>query len=214
MWGQPEGLRSSATGRGVGCYGLCSGTPRQREPGEGLGRQEQQGAIAGEGQRRRGGAPQASPRRRAGSQRAGLLQRRLPALASGDWVLIVWAAGGQALLVWAGDSGGLSAMWCLLGDLQAAGTDCGGLLRGQRGAWPATTVGSTCGPSHLRAQPKKKKKIGQYNKAPHVVALTLLETHLPCSCHCQTLGWCSDARSRSFPKTLQLGAAGAAPPVG
>ena len=69
------------------------------------------------------------------------------ARAMGDWALLVWAAGDQAPLVWAGGSGGLSATWCLLRDLQAAGTDCSSLLGGQREACLATPgslrVGST-----------------------------------------------------------------------
>ena len=58
----------------------------------------------------------------------------------GDWALLVQATGGWALLVWAEDSG-LSAMWCLLHDLLAAGTDRGSCLRGQREAWSATAGG-------------------------------------------------------------------------
>ena len=54
------------------------------------------------------------------------------AQATKDWALLVQATGGQSQLVWAKGSGGLSAMWCLLHDLQAAGTDRGGHLRGQR----------------------------------------------------------------------------------
>ena len=38
-------------------------------------------------------------------------------------------------------SRGLSAMWCLLGDIQVAGTNRGGCLRDQREAWPATIGG-------------------------------------------------------------------------
>ena len=45
-------------------------------------------------------------------------------------------------------------------------------------------MGSTCSPSHLRGWQKKR---GHCNQAPHVIALTFLGTHLPCSCHCQTL---------------------------
>ena len=56
--------------------------------------------------------------------------------------LLEQARGGQAPLVWAPSSGaeeGLSVMWCLLCDLQVAGTDCSRHLRGQREAWPAIT---------------------------------------------------------------------------
>lgn len=44
----------------------------------------------------------------------------------GDWLLLVQAAGGWAPLVWAGD-GGLKGMWCLLCDIQVAGTELCGL---------------------------------------------------------------------------------------
>ena len=77
--------------------------------------------------------------------RAALMQamdgKKPYARATGDWAFLVQAAGGQAPLVWAEGNRGLSATWCLLCDLQAAGTDCGGLLLGQREAWPATTGG-------------------------------------------------------------------------
>ena len=63
------------------------------------------------------------------------------ARATGDRALPVQAMGGWAPLVWAKASWGLNVMWCLLCDLQAAGTDCGGLLGGQREAWPVTTAG-------------------------------------------------------------------------
>ena len=81
-----------------------------------------------------------------GSHRAGRLWHRLLLARSHllrlqETTLLVQAAGGQALLLWAGGSMGLSATWCLLCDLQAAGTDCRGLLRGQREAWPATPGG-------------------------------------------------------------------------
>ena len=59
----------------------------------------------------------------------------------GDWALLVQATSGQAPLVWAKGIRGLSVMWCLLHNLQVAGTDCGGHLRGQREAWLATTGG-------------------------------------------------------------------------
>ena len=47
------------------------------------------------------------------------------AQAMGDWALLVHATGGQAPLAWDKGSGALSAMWCLLHELQAAGMDCG-----------------------------------------------------------------------------------------
>ena len=63
------------------------------------------------------------------------------ALATGDQVLLAQDTGGQEPLVWAKGSWGLSATWCLLRDLQAAGMDCGGHLGGQREEWLATTGG-------------------------------------------------------------------------
>ena len=51
------------------------------------------------------------------------------------------ARGGWAPRVWTKGSWGLSAMWCLLHDLQLAGTNRGGYLGGQREAWPAATGG-------------------------------------------------------------------------
>ena len=63
------------------------------------------------------------------------------ALATGDQALLIQAAGGQEPLVWAKGSMGLSVTWCLLHDLQAAGTDHGSRHGGQREAWPATTGG-------------------------------------------------------------------------
>ena len=56
------------------------------------------------------------------------------ALAMRDWALLLQAMGGREPVVWAKGSMGLSAMWCLLCDLQAAGMDCGGRLGGQREA--------------------------------------------------------------------------------
>ena len=45
------------------------------------------------------------------------------AQATGDWALLVQAMGQWAPFVWAKGRGGLCAMWCLLCDLQVAGTD-------------------------------------------------------------------------------------------
>ena len=59
----------------------------------------------------------------------------------GDWALLMQATGGQAPLVWTKGIRGLSEMWCLLHNLQVAGTDHGGHLRGQREVWLATTGG-------------------------------------------------------------------------
>ena len=117
-----------------------------------------------------------------GSSGTGYWWQKSLALAVGDGALLVQAMGGQEPLVWANCSAGLSVTWCLLHDLQEAKTDCSSHLGGKREAWPATT----CSPSHIRGW-KKKKKTGHCNQAPHIVALTLLETHLPCSHHCQTL---------------------------
>ena len=104
------------------------------------------------------------------------------------------ATGGQASLAWAKGSRGLSAMWCLLHDLQVAGMDRGGFLRGWREAWPATTVAcesaSPAAPvtSGVDCKKKKKKKKrerererGHCNQAPHIIALTPLGTHPPSS---------------------------------
>ena len=80
----------------------------------------------------------------------------------GDWALLVQATHGQAPLLWAKGIRGLSAIWCLLHDLQVAGTDHSSRFRGQREAWLATTggllVGTTSDPSHLRGCQKRKKE--------------------------------------------------------
>ena len=55
--------------------------------------------------------------------------------------LLVQDTGGQAPLVWAKGIRGLSAMWCLLHDLQVAVTDHSDCLRGQREVWLTTTGG-------------------------------------------------------------------------
>ena len=116
-----------------------------------------------------------------GSQRAGHLWHRL-------WVTGNFLCGLRA-------EPGLSATWCLLRDLQAAGTDRGG----QSSLRPE--VGMAChhrGPEsglHLWPQSsqrpakkkKKKKKREHCNQTLPVLALTLLGTHPPCSCQCQML---------------------------
>ena len=61
--------------------------------------------------------------------------------ATGDWELLVQDVGGWATLMWAKGSGWLSATWCFLCNLQEAGTECGGCLRGQGESWPSTTGG-------------------------------------------------------------------------
>ena len=63
------------------------------------------------------------------------------ARAKGDRALLVQATGGWTPLVWAKGSMGLCATWCLLHDLQTAGTDHVRLLGGQREVWPVTTGG-------------------------------------------------------------------------
>ena len=55
-------------------------------------------------------------------------------------MICVQATGGQAPLVWA-DIRGLSAMWCLLHNLQVVGAECTGRLRGQKEVQLATTGG-------------------------------------------------------------------------
>ena len=84
--------------------------------------------------------------------------------------------------------------------------------RGRRGlpplgacVWapPATPVTSVVG---------KKENRWHCNQAPYAVALTPLGTHPHSTCHCQISGQCPDTWSLSLPKTIQLGAAGTAPP--
>ena len=52
---------------------------------------------------------------------------------------LVWAMGGQALLVWAKGSKELRTMWHFLHDPQVAGTNHRSHLRNQSGAWFTTT---------------------------------------------------------------------------
>ena len=74
-----------------------------------------------------------------GGSGAGYRQQKASCLFRGDWAFLVQAMSGQAPLVWAKGIRGLSATWCLLHNLQVAGTDSGGHLRGQMEAWLATT---------------------------------------------------------------------------
>ena len=60
------------------------------------------------------------------------------AQATGGEKPLAEAMGDQALLLQAKGSWRLSATWCLLRDLQAAGMDSSSCLGGQREAWPAT----------------------------------------------------------------------------
>ena len=64
--------------------------------------------------------------------------KKLLAQGAGDWALLVLATGGWVPLVWAKGSGRLSAMWCLLCDLQGAGKDCG--TKGRHGQPPQGSV--------------------------------------------------------------------------
>ena len=128
-------------GQGLECYSKWN-------PGEGLGLQGKQGTTVGEGERRRGGPPQESPcthAQRLSEGGAPLVQatsgKKPLAQATGVWVLLVQATGGQVPLVWAKGSEGLSASQCLLHNLQTAGMDHGGPVRGQREVWPDTTGG-------------------------------------------------------------------------
>lgn len=54
---------------------------------------------------------------------------------------LVQATCGQAPLVQAKGIRGLSVIWCLLHNLQVAGTNCSGVLRGRGEAWLATNWG-------------------------------------------------------------------------
>ena len=154
--------------------------------GGGLGPQEKQGTTVGEGDEEEETAigiflctHACSRLSEGGVPRVQAMGGEKPlAWAMGDWAILVQATSGWEPLVWANGSGGLNAMWCLLHDLQVAGTDHGGHLRGQREVWPATTgglrMGSTGGPSHFMGQRKR----GHCNQAPHVIILTPWEhTH-------------------------------------
>ena len=106
------------------------------------------------------------------------------AWAIGDWAHLMQATSGWAPLVWAEGNGWLRMTWCLLHDLQVAGTDCGSHLGGQREAWP-DNLGPMIG-LHLRPQSpqglaKKKKKNGYSSRLPPP------RNTSPCSCHCQML---------------------------
>ena len=61
--------------------------------------------------------------------------------AKGDWAPLVQAMGSLAPLVWAEGNRELSAMQCLLCDLQVGGTNHSSHLRNQREVWPSTTRG-------------------------------------------------------------------------
>ena len=73
-------------------------------------------------------------------------------------------------------------------------------------------MGSTCNPSHLKGWQKRKKE-GTATKH-HMLLLSLPWEHThPAAATAKCSGWCPDTWSLSLPKTLQLGAAGAAPPA-
>ena len=118
----------------MGCREECHSRGNR---GGGLGWREKQGAVAGEGWRRRGAPPQESPRTCAGSQRAGHLWHRLQVVRGHLlWVLetrsFLSRLCGWATFVGAKSNGGLSLMWCLFCDLQAAGTNRSSPFRNQR----------------------------------------------------------------------------------
>lgn len=146
-WGQPKELRNAVSWVGEKCtMGWGVGHHSRGNPGGGLGLQVKQGAIVGEGKKRRRGLPQETPCAcacRLSEGRAPLVQtmggKKTLAQAMGDWVLLVQDIGGRAPPVCDKGSRGLSAMWCFLHDLQVARMDVGGHLGGHRVAWPATT---------------------------------------------------------------------------
>lgn len=114
--------------------------------GGGLGPQEKQGAITGEGERRRGQCHRNLPvhawafRGRGGAplvQATGGKKTLALAMANGG---LLQATGGQAPPTAKG-SGRLSATWCVLHNLQEEGTNQSSHLRNQREAWPVTTRG-------------------------------------------------------------------------
>lgn len=71
-------------------------------------------------------------------------------------------------------------------------------------------MGSICDPSHLRGWQKRKKE-GTATKH-HMLLLSLPWEHsLPAAATAKRSGWWPETWSLSLPKTLQLGATGAAP---
>ena len=107
---------------------------------------------------------------------------------TGDWALFVLAVGGWAPLMWAGVMGGTvqHSASCVICRWQGQTAVDFSEARGRCGLPPL----GACEWPHLQSQSPQglaKKKKGHCNQAPHVVALMSLETHLPCSCHCQTL---------------------------
>ena len=119
------------------CYGLGSGTTQEREPGRWSGPTREARHHCWGGQEVGGGPPLES----LSLHMCGLSEDGVPLVqatggkkplswAMGDWVLLVQAMGGQVPLLWAKGIRGLSVMWCLLHNIQVAGTECSGHLRG------------------------------------------------------------------------------------
>ena len=110
-------------------------------------------------------------------------------------------------------------MWCRLHDLHTGGREGSRQLswrpEGDTCHHWGLLVSSTCSPSHLRGQQKQtnKKKECTATKC-HPLLLSLLWEHTqPAAATAKRSGQHPDAQSLSLPKTLQLGTAGAEPPV-
>ena len=74
-------------------------------------------------------------------------------------------------------------------------------------------MGFTCYPSHLRGWQKRKKRAPQPSTI-HCCSYSPGNEHTcPAAATAKRSGWWLDTWSLSLPKTLQLGAAGAAPPA-
>ena len=83
------------------------------------------------------------------------------AQAVGNWALLMQVTGSWIPLGWAKGSRGLSVMWCLLHDLQAAGMDSGGISEAEGGIachnWGPVT-GLHLQPQSPQGLAKKKKE--------------------------------------------------------
>ena len=83
------------------------------------------------------------------------------AQAVGNWALLMQVTGSWIPLGWAKGSRGLSVMWCLLHDLQAAGMDSGGISEAEGGIachnWGPVT-GLHLQPQSPQGLAKKKKR--------------------------------------------------------
>ena len=120
---------------GAVCYQLGRRMPWQRKPGRRYGATGEVKRHCWGGRKGEEWAACALGLSEGGATLAQALSGQKPrVLAMGDQVLLVEAIGGWKPLLWAKGSMGLSAMWCLLRDLQAAGTDHGSGLGGQRAA--------------------------------------------------------------------------------